>query len=63
MRTTTTTTTVVTAAVVVPKMQQVKCSVNVMHILLYTEYRTAVVGDAHNVVPGINIVVGIYEYI
>ena len=40
---------------VVPKMQQAKCSVHVMYILLlYT--RTAVVVDAHNEEPGIDIV-------
>ena len=76
--TTTATATAVVAAVVVPKMQmqQVKCSAhnvvyilfhNVVYILLYA--RNAVEVDAHNEVPGINIVLAgiirtmIYEYI
>ena len=68
MRSTTATTAVVTA-VVVPKKQQVKRSVHVMHILLlYTRAAVVLVVDAHNEVPGINAVVGIirrviYEYI
>ena len=46
---------------VVPKMQQAKCSVHVMYILLlYT--RTAVVVDGHNEEPGID-TVGIRLYL
>ena len=40
---------------VVPKMQQAKCSVHVMYILLlYTRAAVVVVVDAHNEAPGIS---------